>query len=110
MGHRGIWAPRKAGILQSRRDLGQVSLLPPSRQTLPLQWTPGQCAALQTAPETGLGLSRKHRQEPPNTDKEPHAAGWGPGQEANCLLQLPVWLQLGLSEKLRQGCLPKQGT
>ena len=43
-----------------------------------------------------------------SADQEPQAAGWGHARRpAN---QLPVWLQLGSSGKLRQGCLLKQGT
>lgn len=78
----------------------EVFPLPLSRQTLPLQWIPGQDGTLQASPEMGLGFCRKHLRG--------LAAGLWPGQEANSLPHLPVWLQLGLSEKLRQAACPSR--
>lgn len=69
--------------------------LPPSKQTLALQGTLGQAGALQAPPSLDGPVQ-----------KAP-SSRLGRGQEVIGLLQLPVWLKLGLSEKLRQGCLPR---
>lgn len=88
--------PQKSWILVKSEQEGawEVFLCPLQADTA-LQGTLGQGGALQ-APQ---GLDGPVQKAP--------SSRLGPGQEVICSIQLPVWLTLGLSEKLRQGCLPR---